>query len=311
MTDLPKGWEWTTLGELGAPEPRAITDGPFGSNLKSSHYVDAGPRVIRLQNIGLGEFVDEEAHISEEHFETLRAHEAEPGDLVVASLGQDLPRACIVPATLGPAIVKADCIRVRLHSEIDARFVNYALQRSALKRAVADKVHGVGRPRLGMVGIKELSIPLPPRAEQDRIVAAIEEHLSRIDAAEFAVGAAMVRMNRATHALEEQLIERSGPLQPVASFAAPTKNAMAIGPFGSNLKVSDYRDAGVPLVFVRDIRRGRFGGEGTKFVTETKAQSLASHVARSGDVVVTKMGDPPGDAAVYTGPDAVITADCI
>jgi type I restriction enzyme S subunit len=44
-----------------------MTDGPFGSNLKSSHYVDEGPRVIRLQNIGFGEFVDEEAHISRDH----------------------------------------------------------------------------------------------------------------------------------------------------------------------------------------------------------------------------------------------------
>jgi len=26
-----------------------------------------GPRVIRLQNIGFGEFVDEEAHISRDH----------------------------------------------------------------------------------------------------------------------------------------------------------------------------------------------------------------------------------------------------
>ncbi len=47
-----------TIEELAAAEQRAITDGPFGSNLKSSHYVESGPRVIRLQNIGFGEFFD-------------------------------------------------------------------------------------------------------------------------------------------------------------------------------------------------------------------------------------------------------------
>jgi restriction endonuclease S subunit len=184
VSDLPAGWAWTRLKDLAAVQPRAMSDGPFGSNLKSSHYVDAGPRVIRLQNIGFGEFIDQKAHITEKHFEDLRAHEARAGDLVVASLGQDLPRSCLVPPTVGPAIVKADCIRVRLHPSLDARYVNYALQRPDLRHAVADQVHGVGRPRLGMAGIKDLSIPLAPRAAQERIVAAIEEHLSRLDAAE-------------------------------------------------------------------------------------------------------------------------------
>lgn len=180
MSDLPDGWELVELQDLAAPEPRSITDGPFGSNLKTAHYTDDGPRVIRLQNIGDGEFIDERAHIGEEHFAALRAHEAKAGDLIVASLGADLPRACIVPATLGPAIVKADCIRVRLHSAINARFVNYALQRPDLRHAVGDQVHGVGRPRLGMTGIRQLKVPLPPPPEQDRIVEAVEACLDSI-----------------------------------------------------------------------------------------------------------------------------------
>jgi type I restriction enzyme S subunit len=195
MSDLPSGWEWATLQDLAAAESRAMTDGPFGSNLKSSHYVDSGPRVIRLQNIGFGEFIDEKAHITEKHFDTLGDHEARAGDLVVASLGQDLPRSCLVPPAVGPAIVKADCIRVRLHRSVDARYVNYALQRPELRNAVADQIHGVGRPRLGMVGIKELSIPLAPAAEQERIVAAIEEHLSRLDSAQALLVSAVTRLD--------------------------------------------------------------------------------------------------------------------
>ena len=98
-----------------------------------------------------------------------------------------------------------------------------------------------------------------------------------------------------------------------ANLAAPYPNAFTIGPFGSNLKVSDYTTSGVPLVFVRDIRAERFGGDGTKFVSTTKAAELASHAVRGGDVLVTKMGEPPGDTAVYPldRPPGVITADCI
>jgi type I restriction enzyme, S subunit len=183
MTDLPPGWVATKLADLAAAEPRAITDGPFGSNLKTSHYTDEGPRVIRLQNIGFGTWVDERAHISPEHYENLIAHSVQEGDLLVASLGTNLPRSCLVPAGVTPAIVKADCIRIRLHPEIDSRYVNFALQRPELKHAVADQVHGVGRPRLGMSGIKALSVHLAPASEQRRIVDAIEEHFDRLDSA--------------------------------------------------------------------------------------------------------------------------------
>lgn len=96
-------------------------------------------------------------------------------------------------------------------------------------------------------------------------------------------------------------------------IAAPEDHSLAIGPFGSNLKVSDYSDAGVPLVFVRNIRTERFNEDGTVYVSATKAADLKPHQVAGGDILVTKMGAPPGDACLYpeTAPPAVITADCI
>ncbi|MDX7706524.1 restriction endonuclease subunit S [Aeromonas caviae] len=99
----------------------------------------------------------------------------------------------------------------------------------------------------------------------------------------------------------------------VEQIASDEQYSLAIGPFGSNLKVSDYRDSGVPLVFVRNIRSGNYGGENTRFVSQEKAKELSAHGVMPGDVVVTKMGEPPGDADVYPDdqPPAIITADCI
>lgn len=89
--------------------------------------------------------------------------------------------------------------------------------------------------------------------------------------------------------------------------------SLAIGPFGSNLKVSDYTNSGIPLVFVRNIRSESFGGEATKYVSEAKAIELKPHQIEAGDVLITKMGEPPGDACLYPhgNPTAIITADCI
>lgn len=179
---MPDSWIRLPMEQLAADEPGSLTDGPFGSNLKTSHYTAQGPRVIRLQNIGDGVFHDEEAHISEEHFVRLRKHEAAADDVVIAMLGETLPRACLVPSHIGPAIVKADCVRLRVQSMLaSSRYVAHALNSQQVRRQASSLVHGVGRPRLGLQWLRTLEVPLAPRAEQQRIVEAIESYFTRLD----------------------------------------------------------------------------------------------------------------------------------
>lgn len=96
-------------------------------------------------------------------------------------------------------------------------------------------------------------------------------------------------------------------------LAARERHALGIGPFGSDLKVSDYTDHGVPLVFVRNIRAESFGCESDRYISDAKAEDLRAHQVVPGDVLITKMGDPPGDACIYPSGcrPAVMTADCI
>jgi type I restriction enzyme S subunit len=111
----PKGWR---VAELGTVAMR-FSDGPFGSNLKTSHYVDAGVRVVRLQNIGVGKFLDEDkAFVSEQHFSSLKKHECIPGDVLIGTLGDPNLRACILPQHIYVALNKADCIQLRPNLDI-------------------------------------------------------------------------------------------------------------------------------------------------------------------------------------------------
>lgn len=163
---LPTDWTWCSLEQLSSPLPHSISDGPFGSNLKSEHYRDEGPRVVRLQNIGKrGEFVDAKAHIAVDHFDTLERHHVRPGDLVVAILGEPLPKAMIVPDDFGEGLVKADCIKVRLADDCLTPFVWSVLNSPIAHSLMSHRVKGVGRPRIGMAQIKSMPIPLPPLTE--------------------------------------------------------------------------------------------------------------------------------------------------
>jgi hypothetical protein len=71
------------------------------------------------------------------------------------------------------------------------------------------------------------------------------------------------------------------------------------GPFGSDLLTSELTDEGVPVIYIRDIRNGTFKWKSDVFVTEEKAKQLINCQVKSGDVLIAKVGDPPGISAIY------------
>lgn len=104
-------------------------------------------------------------------------------------------------------------------------------------------------------------------------------------------------------------IPREWGVEPIINL---TSNSV-IGPFGSDLVAADYKDAGVPVIFVRDVKPDQVLWKSNVFVSASKAQALAAHEVRAGDVVATKMGLPPCVAAVYpeSMPSGIVTADIV
>ena len=152
----------------------SVVDGPFGSSLTSAHYSDAGARVIRLGNIGIFTFKDaDEAYIPLEYANELSAHAVLAGDVVVAGLGDDkmpLGRAAVVPDTLGIALVKADCYRVRPNKKVTAEYLAWVLSSPQLREQFKVLSRGSTRQRLNTSVVREAIIPLPPRDEQYLVV---------------------------------------------------------------------------------------------------------------------------------------------
>jgi type I restriction enzyme S subunit len=171
------------------PLRRAVLDacdGPFGSSLKSEHYRAEGARVIRLGNVGSGLWIDTDAaFIDLDYWRTLSRHHAIPGDLIIAGLGDEnhaVGRACVLP-DVGPAMVKADCYRIRLDpAKADARYIALYLSSEAGINAASRLAEGATRARLTLG--KALSIPIPDLDvhSQRAVLAYVEEETAKLGA---------------------------------------------------------------------------------------------------------------------------------
>lgn len=184
---IPKEWELTPLGQVA----ESMIDGPFGSNLKTSHYVEeAGVQVVRLQNIKTGEF-DETftAFITRAHANQLDKNQVVSGDLLVAALGDERSkpgRACLYPAHLPPAINKADCFRVRAQpSKATNSFLMHCLNFERSSKQANAKQQGVTLQRVNLSNLRTIVIGLPTIAEQELISDQLNTIAREISALEY------------------------------------------------------------------------------------------------------------------------------
>jgi len=95
--------------------------------------------------------------------------------------------------------------------------------------------------------------------------------------------------------------------------AASQRSSFTNGPFGSNLLKSELRSNGVPVIYIKDIKDGFYEPKEIVYVDESKADELSACEVLPGDVLITKVGDPPAIASIY--PDeadrAIVTQDVI
>jgi type I restriction enzyme S subunit len=168
----PKKWPTYALAELAIK----FSDGPFGSNLKSSHYTDEGTRVLRLQNIGRGEFCDgDHAYIGPGHFATLAKHQCVPGDIIIATLGDPNLRACILPESIAVALNKADCVQMRVDAaRASNQYVCALLNQSGTLALAQSRMAGQTRIRISMGRLRTLPVPVAPRALQEKFATSVD-----------------------------------------------------------------------------------------------------------------------------------------
>lgn len=184
MSELPGNWHLGMMSDVGVDRD-SIVDGPFGSNLKISDYIDDasnGIPVLTTKNLR-GDYSDSSVRfISQKKFVELQRSQVNPGDILVAKIGS-VGKTGIYPKGAKTAIIPANLLRITVREEIEMKYVYYYVNSPRLQNLIKSISTATAQPAFNVTKFRKLPIPLPPRPEQKRIVAKIEELFSDLDKA--------------------------------------------------------------------------------------------------------------------------------
>jgi len=206
---LPPGWAKAKFEEILIDPKADLVDGPFGSNLKSSEYVESGVPVLKIQNIKADRFVRKHfSYVTTKKADELSRHSFVPGDLMITKLGDPLGLCCEVPKDFPAGVFVADLMRLRLRTnKISKRFLLLAINSQVVQSQFKEITKGTTRPRVNLTIVRKLELPLPPLAEQKRIVAKIEELFSELEAGEESLRVARRQLGVYRQSLLKQAFE--------------------------------------------------------------------------------------------------------
>lgn len=281
------------LGDLALPKG-GFVDGPFGSNLKASEYVEVGVPIMRLQNIRPNKYLPKDIKfISKEKAESLSRHWYQPGDVVIAKLGA-VGTACVIPAHCESGVIVADVVRFRGDpKEVSHQYLSHFLNSSEGQRRVLQLSKGTTRLRTNLTDLRSVLVPLPAIDDQIRIAHLLgkveglltqrKQHLQQLDDLLKSVFLDMFGPTNPDHA--------NWPLVEIRDLAAKHKGAMRTGPFGSNLLHSEFTPEGdVAVLGIDNAVQNRFAWGERRFISNEKYLELQSYRIFPGDVIVTIMG---------------------
>jgi type I restriction enzyme, S subunit len=274
MSDLPRRWAEASLGELGA-EVRGSVSASAGVTyeLYSVPTFPTGrPEIVDASTIGSSK------------------RPVQPGDVLLCKINPRINRVWQVrePSDSGHVqLASTEYLVLRVSLDELGRYLVWYLRSPSFREWIKLSVEGAtgSHTRAKSGPILRRPIPVPPLDEQRRIVAAIEEHLSRLDAADTSLAAASQRLaglrrsalmdgfNGAWPTVE--LREATDPVRPICYGILKPKTT-------GNLEV--------PYVEVRSIKNGRVDVDSLHCTTRALHEEFKRSELRAGDVVLAIRG---------------------
>lgn len=167
--EIPDSWEWVRLGEIStyANTKKKINAAQANPNLWGLDLedIEKGGRLLSLKSVGERKAIGDKTCFSE-------------GDILYSKLRPYLLKILIAPkdGICTPEIIPFTC-----YGCICKEYIVYLLKSAYVDDYINSVTFGIKMPRVSTETMVSLVIPLPPLAEQKRIVAKIEELLPKVE----------------------------------------------------------------------------------------------------------------------------------
>lgn len=168
---LPENWCWTTVG--------TICDGFQYGYTEKATFEKIGPHFIRITDIGDGIINDSGAPYCKIDSDSFIKYKINKDDILIARMGSVGENGL---ATHNIDGVFASYL-IRIVPRSNAKYVCNFLQTNLYWGQISEKAQGTTRLNVNANVLKNLIIPLPPLAEQQRIVDRIESLFAKLDEA--------------------------------------------------------------------------------------------------------------------------------
>ena len=170
LFSIPTTWEWCKLGWIGdwgagATPAKGI----------SEYYTNGTIPWLRTGELNNGVVSDSEIKVTPYALQKCSLRECQVGDVLIAMYGATIGKVAIAGIKLTTNQACCACTPYQVYN----KYLLYYLMAS--KQRFIDLGEGGAQPNISREKIIAFPFPLPPLAEQHRIVAKIEELLSKID----------------------------------------------------------------------------------------------------------------------------------
>ena len=168
--EIPESWEWVRLGEV------ADINGGFA--FKSTNYTSKGVRVIRISDFAETGFVNDKI-VRYSYNETLKPYVLEEKNILLCMTGGTVGKSLFVSKMNEQMVVNQRVAMIKVRDAIP-EYVYKVILAPTTQKVIQDSKNSTN-DNISMDTIKCFLIPLPPLAEQKRIVAKLEELMPLCD----------------------------------------------------------------------------------------------------------------------------------
>ena len=324
--EIPTDWDMWKITHACPYVASGTTPKSDGSN-----YYDGTNLWVTTGELREGVILDTTKKVTDKalyDLPTLRIHPK--GSVVIAMYGATIGRLGILGNN---ATTNQACCVMPPSDIINNKYLFYWLY--STRQEIINLSSGGGQPNVNQEKISSLKVSAPTYKYQVEIANFLDHETAKIDTLidkqqqlikllkekrQAVISHAVTKGLNSNAPMRDSGVEWLGEVPAhwikkikLLNLSESNRGSFVNGPFGSDLLADELRDEGVPVVYIRDIKRLGYKRKSTVCVTPAKAEQLNVCKVTSGDVIISKVGDPPGDACIYPEgeADAIITQDVI